>query len=140
VTVPAYGVFPATTVASQTGEGADVRACRGEARAFADDAVELLAHFGPRAAYPADLNYVIVRGDLATFRAHRCDPRLLGRALELRLTAKQREDLVADLPRAMGATIRAALARAGSTYSDAAAATSAAAWSNERTSVFTTRS
>jgi hypothetical protein len=115
VTVSAYGVVPATTVESPTGEGADARACRGGARAFVEDAVDLLAHFGPRAAYPADLNYVIVRGDLATFRASRCDLRLLGRALRLRLTAKQREDLVADLPRAMGATVRAALARAGST-------------------------
>ncbi|MGE5274379.1 MAG: hypothetical protein ACM3QU_11570 [Verrucomicrobiota bacterium] len=114
VTVPAYGVFPATTVQGPSRAGGAGRACRVAARSFADDAVDLLAHFGSRAAYPADLNYVIVRSDLASFRAHRCDLRLLGRTLERRLTPKQREDLVADLPRAMGATLLDALARAGS--------------------------
>jgi hypothetical protein len=113
VTVPAYGVFPETTVRAAAARGGG-GACRSAATVFADDAVDLLAHFGPRAAYPADLNYVIVRGDLANFRARRCDLGLLGRALERRLTPRQRDDLVADLPRTMGATVRDALARARS--------------------------
>jgi hypothetical protein len=111
VTVPAYGVFPATTVSGSASAGGGSRACRDAAGSFADDALDLLAHFGPKAAYPADLNYVILRADLAGFQARRCDLGLLGRALELGLTAKQRDDLVADLPRTMGATLRRALAR-----------------------------
>ena len=114
VTVPAYGVFPATTVESRAGAGGAGPACRAAARSFADDSVDLLAHFGASAAYPADLNYVIVRSELAGFRARGCDLRLLGLALERRLTPRQREDLVADLPRTMGTTVRDALARAGS--------------------------
>ena len=114
VTVPAYGVFPATTLRGGSGAGSESRACRAAARSFADDSVDLLAHFGTSAAYPADLNYVIVRGELANFRSRGCELRLLGLALERRLTPRQRKDLVADLPRAMGATIRDALARAGS--------------------------
>jgi len=110
VTVPAYGVFPETTVrgAKTRGSGG---ACLSAASVFVDDALDLLAHFGPSAAYPADLNYVIVRDDLANFRSRRCDPGVLGRALERRLTQKQRQDLVADLPRTMGAAIRDALGR-----------------------------
>jgi hypothetical protein len=54
---------------------------------------------------------VILRTELADFQARRCDLRLLGRALELGLTARQRDDLLADLPRRMGATLRRALAR-----------------------------
>jgi hypothetical protein len=113
VTVAAYGVTPATTVqGSKAGGG--TRACRAAARTLAEDAVDLLAHFGPKAAYPADLNYVIIRNDFANLRAHGCDPQLLGRALERGLTPKQRADLIADLPRSMGAAVRDALARAGS--------------------------
>ena len=112
VTVSAYGVFPATTVRS--GAGSAGTSCRSTARSFAEDSADLLAHFGSRAAYPADLNYVIVRSELASFRADRCDLRLLGRALERRLSRTQRTDLVADLPRTMGAVVRAALASASS--------------------------
>ncbi len=111
VTVPSYGVFPSTTIeGSAVGRG-DSRACRAGAGSFADGAIDFLAHFGPRAAYPADLNYVIIRNSLADFRARRCDLRLLGGALELRLTPEQRNELVGDLPRAMAATVRDALAR-----------------------------
>ena len=76
--------------------------CTPPAR-FADDSADLLAHFGATAAYPADLNYVIVRGDLATFRAESLRPSAPRRALRAPLSPKQRDDLVADLPRAMGA-------------------------------------
>jgi hypothetical protein len=112
VTVSAYGVVPATTVQRPAGAGGDGSACRADARRFADDAVDLLAHFGPRAAYPADLNYVIVRNDLASFRVRGCALRVLGQALERHLTPRQREELVADLPRGMGAVVRGALADA----------------------------
>jgi hypothetical protein len=114
VTVPAYGVAPATTVSAPAEGSGDSRACRAVASSFAHDAAALVAHFGPRAAYPADLNYVIIRGEFADFRARRCPPRLLGGALARRLTAKQRAELVADLPRTMAAAVREALARAGS--------------------------
>jgi hypothetical protein len=114
VTVPAYGVFPSTVVSAQAARGGDSRACRVYAETFVRDALDLLAHFGPRAAYPADLNYVILRGDHANFQARRCDPRLLGSALERRLTARQRSELIADLPHTMAADVREALARAGS--------------------------
>ena len=112
VTVPAYGVFPSTTVRDRG--RSDGATCRSTARSFAEDSVHLLAHFGSRAAYPADLNYVIVRSELASFRAGRCELQLLGRALERRLSPKQRTDLVADLPRTMGAVVREALAGASS--------------------------
>jgi hypothetical protein len=110
VTVPAYGVFPATTVRSA--EATQSKRCRATARSFAEDSLDLLAHFGSKAAYPADLNYVIVRSELSGFQAGRCDLQLLGRALESRLSPRQRTDLVADLPRTMAAVVREALGRA----------------------------
>jgi len=110
VTVPAYGVFPATTVRSP--EATESNRCRATARSFAEDSVDLLAHFGSKAAYPADLNYVIVRSELSSFQAGRCDLQLLGRALESRLSPRQRVDLVADLPRTTAAVVREALVRA----------------------------
>jgi hypothetical protein len=114
VTVPAYGVFPATTVRTGSRKAGDGKTCRATALSFADDSADLLAHFGSKAAYPADLNYVIVRSELAAFRSGRCDLQLLGHALERRLSPKQRTDLVADLPRTVGAVVSEALARASS--------------------------
>jgi len=112
VTVPAYGVFPSTTIEGSAADRSGSRTCHADADSFVDGAIGFLAHFGPRAAYPADLNYVIIRSNLADFQARRCDLRLLGRALERRLTPAQRDELVADLPRNMAATVREALARA----------------------------
>jgi hypothetical protein len=109
VTVPAYGVFSETTV---TGS-ADGRVCEGDARAFARGAVQFLAHYGPKAAYPADLYYVILREAFSDFEARRCDPALLGRVLEARLTPRQRRALVDLLPSTMAAVVRGALAPAG---------------------------
>lgn len=108
-TIPAYGVTPALTVARSNG-----KACRTDARTLAEDARGFLAHFGSSAAYPADLNYVILRADLARLQAGRCDPRLLGGALRRMLTAKQRAELVADLPGSMARVVRKSLSADGS--------------------------
>jgi hypothetical protein len=89
----------------------DSLGCRHDAQSFARDGLQFLAHYGPQAAYPADLYYVILRGVFADFQAHRCDGALLGDALDRRLTAKQRGALIADLPRPMDRVIRAGLAR-----------------------------
>jgi hypothetical protein len=107
VTVPAYGVFPQTTVAA--GEAGSAKACRRDAEAFADGARMFLAHSGPRAAYPADLYYVILREAAADFRARGCAPALLGAALERTLSAKQRTALVAGLPVSIAETVRQSL-------------------------------
>ncbi len=77
---------------------------------FARDALLLLAHSGANAAYPADLYYMIIREDFTDFQARRCDPKLLGAELRVRLTQTQRSDLIADLPYAMGAVIQKGLA------------------------------
>jgi hypothetical protein len=113
ISVPAYGVFPATTVTGSATTTAGLRACRSTARTFAEDAVDFLAHFGPAAAYPADLNFVIIREDLSRFASRGCDVALIGSALARRMTAAERKELVADLPAAMARVVRAGLARAG---------------------------
>jgi hypothetical protein len=110
VTVPAYGVFPATTVAA--GTAGNARACRRDAAAFADGARMFLAHSGAQAAYPADLYYVILREAAAGLRAHGCAPAVLGAALERTLTRKQRATLVQGLPTALAATVRESLSAA----------------------------
>src|SRR5262245_53594350 len=111
VTVPAYGVFPKATVTGAAGTGEESPACHTVARSVANDAADFVAHFGPQSAYPADLAFVELRSVLADFQARGCDPRVLGRDLERRLTAKQRAELIAGLPRAMAATVRDALGR-----------------------------
>jgi hypothetical protein len=108
VTVPAYGVFPATTVVGAD----DAAACRLDAGSFSAQARMFLAHSGSQAAYPADLWYVILREALADFGARRCDPALLGRALRRRLGPVQRDALANDLPSAMAARVRESLAAA----------------------------
>jgi len=106
VTVPAYGEHPSTTIAAGA---ADPRACRIDARAFANGAVLYLQHSGPKAAYPADLYYVILREALGDFQAHECDPALLGAALRARLTPAQLKAFADDLPATMAAAVRDAL-------------------------------
>jgi hypothetical protein len=106
VTVSGYNVFPPATVVGPH----DPRQCRADAESFADDARQFLAHSGPRAAYPADLAFVMLREVLADFRARRCDPKLMGDQLRRRLTASQRQAFVSGLPRAMSAAVRQALA------------------------------
>jgi hypothetical protein len=111
VTVPAYGVYSKTTVPGAAAPG--TRVCRVTARTFAGDALMFLAHIRPHGAYPADLYYVIMRGHLASFQAHRCDVTLLGSALTRSLTARQRRALVAALPHTMAGTVGEGLKRAG---------------------------
>lgn len=110
VSVGAYGVTPATTETTTTAPAA---VCRRDAGILVRDAKGFVAHFDSTlGAYPADLNYVIVRNDLARFRSHGCDPSLLGRTLSAGLTAVQRSKLVAHLPESMAQALRAALAKA----------------------------
>ena len=109
VSVPAYGVFPARTTTTTT---ASAGVCRTDAGTLVRDARGFLAHFGHAGAYPADLNYVIVRDDLARFRSHGCAPAVLGRALSRSLTPAQRSELVANLPSSMARTLRTALSDA----------------------------
>ncbi len=87
----------------------DSHRCRQDAQNFADDALRFLAHFGPEAAYPADLYYVILRGEFVDFEAHHCAAALLGDALNRGLTAKQRSVFIADLPRSMASVVRRTL-------------------------------
>jgi hypothetical protein len=106
VVVQAYGVFPATTVAGK----ATPAACSSDARAFARDAVLLLAHSGAQAAYPADLYYVILREDASDFLARGCSPAYVGTALRARLSPAQRTALVAALPQVFAHLVQSGLA------------------------------
>jgi hypothetical protein len=113
VTVPAYGVFPATTLSSTTSDEQGLRACRIQVDAFLDGARLFLAHSGQQAAYPADLYYVILREALADLTRRGCDPALLGSALARGLTLAQRRALLAGLPAATADRVRKSLRRAG---------------------------
>ena len=109
ISVGAYGVTPERTA---TTAPASIAVCRTDAQTLARDAHGFIAHFGRAGPYPADLNYVIVRDDLARFRSHDCAPAVLGTALARGLTAAQRSELVANLPSSMAQALRAALAAA----------------------------
>jgi len=69
---------------------------------------------GPQAAYPADLYFVIARDDRVHFEDRRCNIALLGDELNRKLSAKQRNALVAALPSTMAGVVRKGLARTGS--------------------------
>lgn len=105
-TVGAYGSFAATTVAALPGGPAS---CRKDAEIFARDAKRFVAHSTTTSSYPADLYYVILREDFADFRARGCAPSYLRDPLVQGLTAQERRVLVADLPSAMAAVVRAGL-------------------------------
>jgi hypothetical protein len=55
---------------------------------------------------------MLLRQQLADFEARRCDPKLLGSALEHRLSPSQRRVLLAHASRPMAATLRRALSAA----------------------------
>ena len=105
-TVGAYGSFAATTVAALPGGPAN---CRKDGEIFARDAKRFVAHSTTSASYPADLYYVILRDDFADFEARECAPSYLHDPLVQRLNASERRVLVANLPAAMAATVRAGL-------------------------------
>jgi hypothetical protein len=64
------------------------------------------------AASPADPYYMLLRQQLADFEARRCDPKLLGSAIEQRLSPSQRRVLLAHASRPMATALSRALAAA----------------------------
>jgi hypothetical protein len=104
-TVPAYGSFPADTISVDAADPA-APACGVDARAFAVSSRRFVTQV------PADTYYMVMREELADFRARRCDPTRLGRELRRGLTRRQRAALVANLPRELAAFVQAGLASA----------------------------
>jgi hypothetical protein len=107
-----YAVYPGDTSSVPT---TDPRSdsCRADAGAFARGSAKFLAHYGQLAASPADPYYMLLREQLADFEARRCDPQLLGSAIEHRLSAPERRVLLAHASRPMAAALRRALSAAG---------------------------
>jgi hypothetical protein len=56
---------------------------------------------------------MLLRQQLADFQARRCDPKLLGGAIEHLLSPAQRRVLLAQASRPMAAALREALSAAG---------------------------
>jgi hypothetical protein len=107
-----YGIYPgATSSVSTTNPRSD--SCRQDAGAFARGSAQFLAHYGQLAASPADPYYMLLRQQLADFEARLCDPTLLGRALQHRLSPSDRRVLLAHASRPMAAALRRALSAAG---------------------------
>lgn len=107
-----YGVYPGDTT-SVPAKNPRSDACRHDAVAFARGSASFLDHYGALAASPADPYYMLLREQLADIEARRCDPKLLGSALEQRLSAAERRKLLAHASRPMAAALRRALAAAG---------------------------
>ena len=103
-----YGVYPGDTT-SVSGKSPRSDACRHDALAFARGAASYLDHYGPLAASPADTYYMLLREQLGDFGKRRCDLKLLGSALEQRLSASERRTLLAHASRPMAAALRRAL-------------------------------
>jgi hypothetical protein len=107
-----YGIYPGNT-ASVPATKPRSGACRHDAVAFARGAASYLDHYGALSASPADPYYMLLRGQLADFGARRCDPELLGSALERRLSSSERRKLLSHASRPMAAALRQALAADG---------------------------
>jgi hypothetical protein len=106
-----YAIYPgATASVPTTNPRSD--ACRQDALAFARGSAQYLTHYAELAASPADPYYMLLRQQLADFQARRCDPKLLGRALEHRLSPAKRRVLLARASSPMAASLRQALAAA----------------------------
>lgn len=106
-----YGIYPgATSAVSTTNPTSD--SCRRDAVAFARGSAKYLTHFGQLAASPADPYYMLLRQQLGDFEARRCDPKLLGSAIEHRLSPAQRRVLLAHASGPMAAALRQALSAA----------------------------
>jgi len=84
--------------------------CRHQAQVIADDARQILLHYGVESAYPADLAYYMFRSALTEFKRHGCAPQLLGETLDRRLTNKQLTELISHLPSTIVRYLRRALA------------------------------
>ncbi|MGH2935663.1 MAG: hypothetical protein ACRDL2_14290 [Gaiellaceae bacterium] len=108
VTLPGYGGFAAQTITGAY----SAPECAKDVRSFAREGLLLVAHVGAAAAYPADLYYMDLRIPFADFVARGCDPADLGRALERRMTPRQRQTLAGNLPSAMAQLVRDGLRHA----------------------------
>jgi hypothetical protein len=107
-----YGVYPGSTTPVSTTNPTST-ACRGDADAFARGSAKYLTHYAELAASPADPYYMLLRQQLADFQARRCDPKLLGAALQKRLPPSKRQVLLAHASHPMATALRRALAAAG---------------------------
>jgi hypothetical protein len=103
-----YGIYPGgTATVSTTNPTSD--SCHRDAVAFARGSAKYLTHFGQLAASPADPYYMLLRQQFGDFEARRCDPKLLGSAIEHRLSPAQRRVLLAHASGPMAAALRQAL-------------------------------
>jgi hypothetical protein len=107
-----YGVYPGSSTPVSTTNPRSA-ACRQDADAFARGSAKFLTHLGELAASPADPYYMLLRQQLADFQARRCEPKLLGAAIENRLSPSKRQMLFARASRPMATALRQALAAAG---------------------------
>jgi hypothetical protein len=106
-----YGIYPgATATVSTTNPRSS--SCRRDAVAFARGSAHYLTHYAELAASPADPYYMLLRQQLADFQARRCDPTLLGKALEHGLPPAKRRELLARASHPMATALRRALAAA----------------------------
>ena len=106
-----YGIYPGGTATVSTTDPTST-SCHQDAVAFARGSAKYLTHYAALAASPADPYYMLLRQQLADFEARRCDPKLLGSALEDRLSPAKRQVLLAHASRPMAEALRRALAAA----------------------------
>lgn len=104
-----YGIYPGDTSSVSTTDPKSA-SCRHDAVAFARGSAQFLTHYGALAASPADPYYMLLRQQLVDFEARRCDPELLGSALEDRLSPAERRVLLAHASHPMAEALRRALA------------------------------
>jgi hypothetical protein len=101
--------MPAVTT-SKAGASWSAATCRHQTQIIADDAQQILLHYGAQSAYPADLAYYMFRSALTEFQRHGCAPQVLGSTLDRRLTNKQLTELLSHLPTTIVRYLRRALA------------------------------
>jgi hypothetical protein len=106
-----YAIYPGATASVPTTDPRSA-SCHQDAVAFARGSAQYLEHYAELAASPADPYYMLLRQQLADFQARRCDPKLLGSALEHHLSRSKRRVLLAHASRPMAASLRQALAAA----------------------------
>jgi hypothetical protein len=106
-----YAIYPGETSSVPTADPSSA-SCHRDADAFARGSAQYLTHYADLAASPADPYYMLLRQQLADFQARRCDPELLGSALEHHLSPSKRRVLLAHASRPMAASLHQALAAA----------------------------